>query len=170
MNESGNYQWNESYPNEERLRKDIDLQYLWVSTTSANDSESIVIDTETQAENYFTAPVEQQSKEIAGFCAITTDQDPEYGECFDITIAAIVPHRLAVHPNFRRQGIAQTFLSKAESLAKERGLKYIRVDTNKENGSMRRIFEELNYVYAGEISLPGKPPGMRFACYHKEIN
>ena len=54
---------------------------------------------------------------IAGVCAITCDQSPEYADCgWDLSEDAAVPHRLAIHPDYQRLGIAKSFLQKAEGL------------------------------------------------------
>lgn len=81
MNESGNYQWDSHYPNEQVLKEDIFMQQLWLAEINA---------------------------ELAGIAAITTDQDPEYADVgWDITETAIVTHRLAVDVNFRGNGDCQ---------------------------------------------------------------
>jgi RimJ/RimL family protein N-acetyltransferase len=56
----------------------------------------------------------------------------------------------------------------AETVARERGLKVLRVDTNAQNQVTQRLFPKLGYVLAGEIKL-GFRPGLSFLCYEKRI-
>ena len=75
MNQSGNYQWNNTYPLRNDFLGDVNNDQLWV----AEDKDS--------------------GGEIAGFVALTTDQSPEYADVgWDLSVRSIVPHRLAVHP------------------------------------------------------------------------
>ena len=72
--------------------------------------------------------VENDGK-VLGFCAITHDQCPEYEETgLDVTIPAIVPHRMAVDPDFKGRGICRILLGKAHEIAVESGTNRIRVD------------------------------------------
>ena len=146
MNEGGNFQWDHLYPNEEKFRQDLANDFLWVY--------------EVQTDN--------QSKKVVGFCAITTEQDAAYADCgFDTSILSIVPHRLAVHPEHRKLGIARKFMLFSEDIAHERRIDRVRVDTNKINVVMRSMFEKLGYTYWGEIELAFKREGMKFVCYEK---
>jgi ribosomal protein S18 acetylase RimI-like enzyme len=149
MNSEGNFQWDETYPNETKFRQDISKNQLWV------------YEIEEMIEN-------EISPKVVGFCAITTDQDKEYADCgWDINITAIVPHRLAVHPDCRGLGVAKKLMLKAEDIARERNIRIMRVDTNKVNTVMQGIFLKLGYTYCGEITLPAKREGLRFNCYEK---
>jgi len=142
MRAAGNLQWDDSYPNEDVFDKDIENGYLWLA--EIDDS-------------------------VAGVAAVTTDQEPEYAEVgWDIHEPAIVVHRLAVDPDFRGAGVASALMRKAESIAKERGIKVLRVDTNTSNEATQKLFPKLGYVLAGEIGL-GFRPGLRFLCYEKRI-
>jgi ribosomal protein S18 acetylase RimI-like enzyme len=68
MRESGNFQWDDQYPNRAVFEQDIEKWQLWL------------------------ADVEGQ---VAGIAAITTDQEPEYAEVgWDISESAVVVHRL----------------------------------------------------------------------------
>src|SRR3984957_18842191 len=75
MRAAGNLQWDQNYPNETVLQRDIDLEQLWVAEVSAG---------------------------IAGVAAVTMDQEPNYAQVgWNIEEPAIVVHRLAVDPAFR---------------------------------------------------------------------
>lgn len=143
LNAEGNFQWNESYPLSADFEKDIANNELWVATVDGV---------------------------VAGFAALTTDQPEEYtGVGWDITETAIVPHRVATDPAHRGKSIAAKFMHMAEHLAREAGYKSVRVDTNKINIPMQKMFTKLEYHYAGQIKLKGKPETMDFVCYHKQL-
>ena len=101
--------------------------------------------------------------------ALTEDQEPEYAQVgFDLSQRAIVTHRLAVDPAFQGQGVAVALLAQAEQLAVERGIYFLRIDTNSENQVTQKLFPKAGYTYAGDITL-GFRPGLRFLAYEKKL-
>ncbi|MVM34060.1 GNAT family N-acetyltransferase [Spirosoma sp. HMF4905] len=143
MHETGNFQWDDHYPNETVFGNDITKAQLWVADIDG---------------------------QLAGVAALTEDQEPEYAQVgFDLSQRAVVTHRLAVDPAFRGQGVAVALLEQAEQLALERGIKFLRIDTNSENQGTQKLFPKLGYQYAGEITL-GFRPGLRFLAYEKKLN
>ncbi|WP_420150459.1 GNAT family N-acetyltransferase [Spirosoma sp.] len=143
MREAGNFQWDDHYPNETVFSQDIANRQLWVADIDG---------------------------QIAGVAALTEDQEPEYAQVgFDLNQRAIVTHRLAVDPAFRGQGVAAALLNQAEKIALERGITFLRIDTNSENQATQKLFPKLGYIYAGEISL-GFRPGLRFLAYEKNLS
>jgi ribosomal protein S18 acetylase RimI-like enzyme len=139
---TGNLQWDDSYPNEAVFQRDIDLAQLWVADAATS---------------------------IAGIAAVTMDQELDYAQVgWDINEPAIVVHRLAVDPAFRGVGVATALMQKAEEIAVERGITFLRVDTNTHNEATQRLFPKLGYELAGEISLQIRP-GLRFFCYEKRL-
>ncbi len=116
MQQAGNFQWDDTYPNEAVFSDDIDKQQLWVAEVDGK---------------------------LAGVSAITTDQEPTYAEVgWDITEPAIVTHRLAVDPAFRGQGVAKALLAQADEVARQRGIHVLRIDTNTQNQITQRLFPE----------------------------
>ncbi|GAB3711745.1 GNAT family N-acetyltransferase [Spirosoma flavus] len=142
MRASGNFQWDDTYPNEAVFRQDISHSQLWVADIDG---------------------------QIAGVAALTEDQEPEYAQVgFDLSQRAVVTHRLAVDPAFQGKGVAAALLTKAETLAYERNIAFLRIDTNSENQATQKLFPKLGYRYAGEITL-GFRPGLRFLAYEKRL-
>ena len=91
MHETGNFQWDDQYPNATVFTQDIEKGQLWVAEIDG---------------------------QIAGVAALTEDQEPEYAQVgFDLSQRAVVTHRLAVDPFFRGQGVAAALLMQAEQLA-----------------------------------------------------
>ncbi|MBC6611052.1 GNAT family N-acetyltransferase [Hymenobacter sp. BT507] len=143
MNAAGNFQWEDSYPNEAVFQRDIARQHLWLAELDG---------------------------QLAGIAALThNDQDAEYAQAdWDVTEPALVTHRLAVDPAAQGRGVAAALLQKAEELAQQQGLRVLRVDTNSENQATQRLFPKLGYRFAGEITLAFRP-GLRFFCYEKWV-
>lgn len=142
MNAEGNFQWDASYPDRQVFEADIRAGQLWVAELDSR---------------------------IAGFAAITTDQEPEYAEVgWDISEPAIVTHRLAVGLDFRGRGVGKALLQQAEEEARKRGTAVLRVDTNTNNRATNRLFPALGYRFSGEIGLQFRP-GLRFNCYEKRL-
>lgn len=142
MRASGNFQWDDEYPNAEVFERDTELGQLWV----------VEID-----------------DQIAGIAAITTDQEKEYAQVgWDISELAIVVHRLAVDSEFRGRGIAAALMLQAEVVARARSISVLRIDTNTSNEATQKLFPKLGYELAGEIEL-GFRPGLRFRCYEKRL-
>lgn len=140
MNASGNFQWNEDYPTLDVLKRDIEDSMLWIA---------------------------EIDNEIAGFTAITTDQPEEYGNVgWDVKMKCIVPHRMAVSPKYRGNGIAMKFYEIAEDLGRELNYPYLKVDTNERNPAMQNIFKKRGYEFCGYIYFKNKPESCgRFMCY-----
>ncbi|WP_345104759.1 GNAT family N-acetyltransferase [Mucilaginibacter panaciglaebae] len=143
MNAAGNYQWDSLYPDAKVFEADIAKKQLWLA---------------------------ESTESVAGVVAITTDQDPEYADAgWDVNEITIVVHRLAVSIHYQGKGIAAQMMHQAEVVAHQRGLSKVRVDTNVINQATNKLFPRLGYIYAGEISLAGRP-GMRFNCYEKVLS
>lgn len=142
MNASGNFQWDNTYPNAEVFEKDIALTQLWLAEIDGA---------------------------VAGISAITTDQEPEYKQIgWDINETAVVTHRLAVSANYRGKGVAAALMLQAETVAISKGIKVLRVDTNTQNKATQNLFPKMGYQFSGEIGL-GFRPGLRFFCYEKRL-
>jgi len=142
MRASGNFQWDDAYPNAGVFEDDVARNQLWVADIDGA---------------------------IGGFTAITTDQEAEYANVgWDINEPVIVTHRLAVSINYRRQGIGEALLKQAEAVALEKGITKLRIDTNSNNKATRLLFPKLGYEYAGEIGLKFRP-NLRFYCYEKVL-
>jgi N-acetylglutamate synthase-like GNAT family acetyltransferase len=142
MQAAGNYQWDSTYPNAAVFTEDIKLSQLWVADING---------------------------QVAGVAAITTDQDEEYADVgWNINETAIVTHRLAVSVYHQGLGIAKALLQKAEEVARQQSISILRVDTNSENKATQKLFPQLGYTFAGEITLAFRE-GLRFFCYEKRL-
>ncbi|MCC8409834.1 GNAT family N-acetyltransferase [Mucilaginibacter sp. UR6-1] len=142
MQAAGNRQWSDTYPNTEVFTKDIELKQLWVA---------------------------EHNGQLAGVTAITTAPEPDYAAAgIDITLPAVVTHRLAVSPRFQGLGIAVALLNHADEVARRHNIGKAQADTNTMNKAMQRLLERSGYKNIGEIGLAHKP-GLSFYCYEKDI-
>ncbi len=144
MRATGNLQWDDNYPSPGVFEEDIRLSQLWVA---------------------------EAGESIAGVAALTADQSPEYVQAgWDISVPAVVVHRLAVDPAFQGRGVAIALLQQAETVARRRifppAVPRVRVDTNTKNQATQRLLPKLGYTLSGEIGLEFRP-GLRFFCYEK---
>ena len=126
----GSTQWQDGYPNEELVRKDIAEKHGYV----------FIYD-----------------EKIAGYAAVFFDLEPEYEELktWENQPPYAVIHRVAVGSDFLKRGIATEIFRLIENLVIEKGIKSIRVDTIFDNTGMLRIFEKFNYTYRGEVYFRG---------------
>jgi GNAT superfamily N-acetyltransferase len=142
MRSSGNFQWDENYPNPAVFSTDISNQDLWVGEIDGS---------------------------IVGVIALTLDQPKEYAQAgLDVTENCIVPHRMAVDPDCQGRGVAKLLLAQADVVGQRKGICRIRIDTNLENQITTRLFPSCGYELIGEIALDFRP-GLRFLCYEKLI-
>lgn len=149
MNAAGNFQWQGDYPNAEVLLDDVAAAQLFVAE-GADEGGAV---------------------RLAGLAAITTAPEPEYARCAgwaDAAAPAVVVHRLAAAPAWRGRGVAAALFARADAVAAERGLRFVRCDTNDQNAAMRAILPRLGFRFVGNIPLD-KRPGLTFMCYEKEV-
>lgn len=107
----------------------------------------------------------EEDGQIAAVCAITFTDDPSYREIFDgqwLTeqegkktppYAAI--HRMAVNASLRGKGYAGQLFENAASLALEKGMKSIRIDTHEGNLPMQSALKKAGFIRCGRIYLQG---------------
>ena len=137
MEAAGNPQWDATYPLADHFEADIAQQQLWVAV--------------------------DQERGVVGCGALTESPEPDYASAgCDLTYKSIVPHRMAIDPQWQRKGIASLFLQQAEQLAKDRGYSFVRIDTNKCNPVMPSLITKAGYEFKGEISLTGTPETYRY--------
>jgi ribosomal protein S18 acetylase RimI-like enzyme len=150
MNAEGNLQWNEHYPTREKFLEDVHKGHLFVAVD------------------------EDVNNEVLGMAALNTDQAVEYGGVWNLNEEAVVAHRLGVSPKAQGKGVASLLLQHCETIAKEKNIPRIRVDTYSENVRMHHILEKkLGYEYKGKIQLNLEPKEifskLWFSCFEKFV-
>ncbi len=127
----GSQQWQDGYPNEDLIRKDIVDGIGYVLT----DDDKIV-----------------------GYAAILFNDEPAYeklkGTWLTNEYFAVV-HRVAISDYYLGKGLAQKIFLFTEDLALDNNIFSIKVDTNFDNIPMLKILEKLGYTYCGEVFFRG---------------
>lgn len=142
MHSYGNYQWDENYPQEKDFLNDIQKGDLFVT--------------------------EREGK-LVGFVCINKVEPVEYnGLNWSLNDEAMVVHRMAVNPAYRKNGIGTELMKFADELALKNNTRYLKTDTYSLNSKMNRLFEKCGYKLVGEMSFLGKEKP--FYCYEKVLN
>jgi len=136
------YQWNDHYPTIDILRNDIENKHLYC--------------------------VKMDNLPIAAI-NISDIQEPEYDSIVweDIEGRISVIHRLAVHPDFQRKGIARNLMDFAENHAKNNSFTSIQLDAYTGNKRVLQFYENRGYVKRGEVNF--KARFLPFACMEKRF-
>ena len=114
MKTYNNTQWDENYPLEKDFVSDIKKQDLYIYEVDG---------------------------EVAGFICLNYEEPEEYlGLNWSSNKKAMVIHRMAVNPNFRKTGIASKLVDFAEKLAVENNVSYLKSDTYSINSKMNLLF------------------------------
>ncbi len=147
MNEKGLYNWTSAYPTEKEAVQDQQRASLYGIYEADQLIGAVTLD-------------QMPAPEYAG---VTWKYPPGQSLCI---------HRIAVDPPFRRKGAASLLLQFAEQLARERGLKALRIDSFSKNRRAVRLYQNQGFAMRGEIFYPKKDPRVRdipFYCFEKEI-
>jgi len=141
MHNNNNFQWDAKYPREQDFIEDINQGELFVSV---------------------------QEGEVAGFICINKVEPEEYkGLAWSLSQEALVIHRMAVSPAYQKLGIGAQLVGFADELAKQKQMKYLKIDTYSGNPKAQRLFEKLGYTFVGEMHFNGKEKA--FYCYEKLV-
>jgi GNAT superfamily N-acetyltransferase len=141
MQRDGIDQWDDIYPTGEVLGGDIESGTIYVTALDAQRVIGAVVLDEHQAPQYRDVP--------------WTIADGKVG----------VVHRLMVHPDFQREGIARSLMEFIEIRARELGYTVIRLDTFTRNPRALRLYQRLGYRDAGPVTLR---KGL-FRCFEKAL-
>jgi len=139
----GIFQWNKNYPSLSVFEKDIQEEALYVFENRGN---------------------------IKGCVMFSEEKDPLYNSikwlCPDIKNLYV--HRLAVHPNYQKKGIARQLMDFTERCATENQMRSIRLDTFSQNAKNIRFYEARGYQNLGDVYFvkQSKDP---FHCFEKLI-
>lgn len=122
-------QWQNGYPNEESILKDIE-----------------------EGENYVLC--DEEEKVIAS-CAISFRGEKNYliiekGSWKTNTPYAVI-HRVAVRSSLKGKGLSGILVKEAEKMCRGKEIKSIRIDTHQDNKSMQRLILKNGFEYCGII-------------------
>ena len=134
-------QWQNGYPNETAILKDIKNKESYI--VKSEDSSLI-------ATAMFTTRNEATYKTIEGDWI--TETDASYG----------VIHRMAVNKGFRGTGIAKFIFNQCEQTLKHNKIQSMRIDTHEDNLGMQALLKKLGYVFCGVIYLDNSEKRLAF--------
>ena len=139
MNENKIFQWNDQYPNEEAFINDVKNNELYVYV---------------------------KNKNIVGCISLCNNMDDVYKTvCWNTKNKNnLYVHRLAVHPNFQRQGVGKLLMDFGENYAKKNSYISIRLDTFSKNKRNLKFYESRGYNRLDRIFFP-KQSEFPFYCY-----
>ena len=79
-------------------------------------------------------------------------------------------HRCAVSGAYRGCGLAERMAAAWESLARDQGLSWLRVDTHKKNKAMLGLLRKRGFQYRGNVLVDARPPhDPRRVAYEKRL-
>ncbi len=135
------YQWNEHYPKITAFENDLTRGELYVL-------------------------VDPTSEIVIGCITISTLKDVEYNTIDWLTKNGLhyYIHRLAIHPDFQRQGNAKKLMDFAEDFVKQQKGISVRLDTFSLNTRNQKFYENRGYQKLGNIYFP-KQSDAPFYCY-----
>lgn len=141
MQQSGNQQWDNTYPDRARFEQDIRSQSLYLY---CDDGRTL------------------------GFVCINNEEPSAYATAdWQVPAPVMTLHRMAVLPDSRKAGIGAALVRFCETRARECGAAAIHTDTNSKNIPVNALFQKLGYRFTGKISLRDKPD--LFNCYEKVL-
>lgn len=129
--QDGSQQWQDGYPNEEVIQRDIERGIGYVL---------LIDDT------------------IVGYTAILFNDEPAYDDLKGTWLSSgdfAVVHRIAISDDYLGKGLAQKIMLLTEEIASQNKVFSVKVDTNFDNMAMLRIFDKLGYTYCGEVTFRG---------------
>lgn len=129
MIDKGIYQWNDNYPNKSAFENDIQRGELYLL---------------------------EYENDIIGCVVISTFVDQEYKLVKWLTSNGdnVYIHRLAVHPDYQKQGYAQQLMTFAEDYAKANKFISVRLDTFSQNKGNQKFYEKRGYKRLETIHYP----------------
>lgn len=136
-----NTQWDEFYPQEKDFMSDIQEGDLYVS--------------------------EKDGRIVAVICVNKIEPAEYNGLDWSKGKDSMVIHRMAVDPEYRRNGVGRKLMNFAEDLAMKSNINYLKTDTNSINEKMNALFVKCDYNFVGEMSFLGKETP--FYCYDKVL-
>jgi|TARA_A200000159_G_C7337929_1_gene345860 ribosomal protein S18 acetylase RimI-like enzyme len=141
--DQGIYQWNSRYPSLAAFRKDIEEQNLYVY---------------------------ENKGAVIGCIMFSQEKDPQYDSIHWLTDdhKNLYIHRLAVHPNSQKQGIARQMMDFAEAFSIREKMISIRLDTFSKNPRNIRFYKARGYTKLGDVYFI-KQSQDPFHCFEKVV-
>ena len=110
--------------------------------------------------------VVEEDGEVIATAHISFDGEPSYEKIEGAWLSDgefCVIHKMAVAKDRKRGGTATAIFDEAVRLAKERGVKRLRIDTHRDNAPMRAAVAKYGFSYCGIIYLAFQDSAERLA-------
>lgn len=130
MAREGSRQWDESYPAPDNILADIDAGVGYVLVGDGS---------------------------VVAYGAVVINGEPAYDHIEGRWLTDgdyVVLHRLAVADEVKGRGVASRFFAETERIARARGVRAFRVDTNFDNHRLLHITSKLGFTHCGEVRYP----------------
>lgn len=116
----------------------------------------------------------EEGEKILAAAKLNQSQEKEYALVDWLYPAAphevMVMHTLVVSPKAGGRGLGRAFEAFYEALARERGCKVLRIDTNEKNLRARALYKSLGYREAGVVPCTFNGiPDVPLVCLEKKI-
>ena len=136
-------QWDETYPNTETISNDIENNWLFGA---------YILD------------------RLVAVISITEDEPKEYLQLnwANTKRSNFIIHRLCVHEDYSRRGIARGLMEFAEKHAKDNNKLAIRLDTYSLNKGALNFYKKLGYSQVGFVKFPKKTES-NYTCFEKVL-
>jgi GNAT superfamily N-acetyltransferase len=142
MCDNGIYQWDEIYPSDEIIARDMNKGYLYV--------------------------LEQDNSCIAAV-SLSDEQEEAYQQVRWLgNEPVMVIHRLCVGPTYQGKGIGSYFMNFSEEYARHNAYASIRLDAYTGNPTAVRMYERRGYRKAGQVYFPRRE--LPFFCFEKILS
>lgn len=139
LRESKIDQWQQGYPNEEVILRDIENQHAYVL---------------------------EDNNKIIGTVALAFDKEKTYDLIYDGKWISnneyAVIHRIAASRRYNIKGTGTEIIKSIEKICKDKGIKSIKIDTHEENLVMQKLLNKNDFKYCGVIYLEDKAKRVAF--------
>lgn len=132
-------QWQNGYPNQETIRRDMEKQYGYVLTREGD---------------------------VVATVAVSFDGEETYRQIFDGEWLSdgeyAVIHRIAVAEHWKGCGLSSEIIRQVEKICVGKGVRSMKIDTHSDNFSMQRLLSKNGFRYCGKIRLLDGNPRIAF--------
>ena len=147
LKEMGIDQWQNGYPNREKIENDVNKGISYVLEIEKSITENTDFD-------------KNNNKKIVATIVLSPEPETAYDNIdgsWKTTEPYVAIHRVAVDNSVKNQGIATKVLSYSENFCRENGIENLRADTHTENIPMQRVLIKQGFEIRGEITLDREP-------------
>lgn len=127
---SGSDQWQDGYPEPERISLDIQTGIGFVA---------------------------EEDSHVCAYYVLSPAHEPNYdslGSWLNPSGNYLTVHRMAIASGSRGTGLGKTMLEFACEFARSRGILSVRADTHRMNKPMQGLMRKCGFTFCGEVSYP----------------